>query len=555
MVPPEVRGVAGGGPPVRPPLRGGELRRQGRAQRAGGRRARGRFHALLVRGDVEAAARHEHGGGAGGQHAPARGGADLDDRLVELRRPHAPGAPARPARDVRARLPRAARPRLAAHGRRLGAPGRPAVRPGRRDPHPGGARRAAGAHRRRRPRGVPVRRRLAAVVARHAAALRRRDRRRDRPRRRPDRLPHDRGARDGHPVERRVRLPARHLRARGGAAARRARLEPRGRAHAAGMGEGAGRQLREARALPPQRDDRARGRPPGGAGLGRDPGLLDDRLVRSAAARQRAPAARRDDRPRPQPRVRGPVVGRERDAHQRAAQRIPAHADPGRAPAGPDAPADRGAPGARRGRHARDRRPDRRGPRRDGQQRVRRLVRRDAREVRPGDVPVGLDETARDVGVRRGRPRWLPGTGGAALHRGLPGAALPEADRDAQAHPVPARHGALDPDGLPLAATSAARHPGGLEPQGPGVRARPEEAGVRRGEGLLRGAGRGSRADETPSTMVAAGLAACLAPPLELAAATSSLDAFVADGDREPGASPGVRYEAASGGARAPTTK
>ena len=89
-------------------------------------------------------------------------------------------------------------------------------------------------------------------------------------------------------------LPAGYLRARGGAAAAGAGPGARRDARTQlGLGQGAARQLRAARALSAQRVDRPRGRPPGRAGLGRDPGLLDDRLERPASAGERAPASSR----------------------------------------------------------------------------------------------------------------------------------------------------------------------------------------------------------------------------------------------------------------------
>src|SRR5690606_37326822 len=63
---------------------------------------------------------------------------------------------------------------------------------------------------------------------------------------------------------------------------------------------------------------------------------------------------------------------------------------------------------------------------------------------------------------------------------------VPPPDRDALADPLPRRHDALDPDGLPLAAPPAPGDPGLLEPQGPALRARRAQAGLRRAAGVLR---------------------------------------------------------------------
>ena len=90
-------------------------------------------------------------------------------------------------------------------------------------------------------------------------------------------------------------------------------------------------------------------------------------------------------------------------------------------------------------------------------------------------------QAADPVGVRRRRPRRLPRPGPQpALLRGISGRILPPDPGHGRPHPVPARHVALDPQGLPLAPPPAPGLPARLEPQGPDLRNRHPQARLRR---------------------------------------------------------------------------
>ena len=90
-----------------------------------------------------------------------------------------------------------------------------------------------------------------------------------------------------HPAEWQADLLTRHLDARGSAVSRGARLQPRGRADSARLGEGSGMQLRALRPLPAQRKRSSSRRPNGIAGVVGDPCLLGHRLVESCDAVER----------------------------------------------------------------------------------------------------------------------------------------------------------------------------------------------------------------------------------------------------------------------------
>ena len=316
------------------------------------------------------------------QSAPRRGRADLEYRLVELRRPDPRGPAARPPGDVHRRLRRAARTRRLVACGRLGAARRAASRAEGDRQHPRG--RALDQRHDRRPGsgGLLLPGPADALVTRDAEALSGRAARRDRSGPGGDRLPHHRDARQRDPAQRPPALPARHLLSRRGALPLGARLQPRGRAHAVGLGEGAGRERHPPGPLSPQLPHDARGRSAGVAGVVRDPSVLDHTLGRRRDLRQRPPAARRDDRARPQPRLGGPLVGGQRDAdHRLTTAFLGRLIDRARSwtPRG----WSRGPRASLRGRHdADDRRSAGGQARRRGLQRIHRLVRRPAREGR-----------------------------------------------------------------------------------------------------------------------------------------------------------------------------
>lgn len=96
-------------------------------------------------------------------------------------------------------------------------------------------------------------------------------------------------------------------------------------------------------------------------------------------------------------------------------------------------------------------------------QRVHRLVRAYARGRRHRHMVVGLRQTARHERVRRRSALRQPRRRRNAVDRGVPGTALRAPDQDARPDSVPARHDAVDPQGLPLAEPIAAARPGLLE--------------------------------------------------------------------------------------------
>ena len=67
-----------------------------------------------------------------------------------------------------------------------------------------------------------------------------------------------------------------------------------------------------------------------------------------------------------------------------------------------------------------------------------------------------------------------------AMDRGIPGESLSASARHVETNPLPPRHLALDPDGLPLSAPTAARHSGLLESKGLDLESWREEESVLR---------------------------------------------------------------------------
>ena len=276
--------------------------------------ARGRLHALRVRRDRPRAGRHAT---ASWCWSTTPGGARRVPTVMTdwwnyggLTRPR---ASARPAGDVRPRLPRAARARLAPHGERLGPPRRPRAAQTGHDPTSPRPR-VAHARARPTPTGAPSSgsTRTLALWSPETPRLYDVEIAAE-----TDRVTERIGFRtievrgtdillNGTPD-----LPARHLRARGGARARRPRLDARRtRARALGWVKELGCNFVRLAHYPHNET------------MTRDAdrlGLLvwseipvywtidwsDPRPLASARA-----AARRDDRPRPQPRVGHPVVGR-----------------------------------------------------------------------------------------------------------------------------------------------------------------------------------------------------------------------------------------------------
>jgi hypothetical protein len=201
-----------------------------------------------------------------------------------------------------------------------------------------------------------------------------RDRERDGRDRRAHRVPHGPRRRLPHPAQRGAHLPARCEPPRGGAVPAASGLERRGRPDPAGLGRGPRLQLRAPGPLSPQRDHGARGRGAGPAGLGGDPRLLEHRLEPRADARVRQGPARRDDRARPQPLRRDPLVPLERGPGHRASPGLPGRAGPARPRPRPDPSAHLGPVRPARRRDHGHRRPRRRAPGRHGLQPVPGLV-------------------------------------------------------------------------------------------------------------------------------------------------------------------------------------
>jgi beta-glucuronidase len=108
--------------------------------------------------------------------------------------------------------------------------------------------------------------------------------------------------------------------------------------------------------------------------------------------------------------------------------------------------------------------------------------------------PHGSGQAAHRQRVRRRRPGRPPRAGRRAggLQRGVPGTRLPPTARDALPAVRPARPLALGAEGLPLPAAPAPDDPGPLEPQGPPLRHRPAQAGLRGAAAALPVAGRGN---------------------------------------------------------------